>query len=242
MEKNKTGKYLKYAIGEIFLVMVGILLALQVNDWNENRKINNQELELLASLHNEFTYNRNELERCIKLAQSIQNRCEKLLENTGDQEVKLSRQESNALIYYGLLSIVSFDRSNGVLDNIIYSGHINIIKNDNLRELLSNWDGILYDVKEDETWGINARNNIARPFIMKNANLVDIHEMELEGKKITSGFNTDYKAIYNSLEFENLVNSHRWWNRKNEWGYENLKETVDKIIALCEEEIRLKNK
>jgi len=38
MEKNKTGKYLKYAIGEIVLVMIGILLALQVNNWNEERK------------------------------------------------------------------------------------------------------------------------------------------------------------------------------------------------------------
>ena len=38
MEKNKTGKYFKYAIGEILLVMIGILLALQVNNWNEKRK------------------------------------------------------------------------------------------------------------------------------------------------------------------------------------------------------------
>lgn len=37
MEKNKTGKYLKYAIGEIVLVMIGILLALQVNEWNQER-------------------------------------------------------------------------------------------------------------------------------------------------------------------------------------------------------------
>ena len=37
---GKTGKYLKYAIGEIVLVMAGILLALQVNNWNEKRKIN----------------------------------------------------------------------------------------------------------------------------------------------------------------------------------------------------------
>lgn len=37
MSTNKTGKYLKYAIGEIILVMIGILLALQVNTWNETR-------------------------------------------------------------------------------------------------------------------------------------------------------------------------------------------------------------
>ena len=38
MGKNKTGKYLKYAIGEIILVVVGILIAIQINNWNESRK------------------------------------------------------------------------------------------------------------------------------------------------------------------------------------------------------------
>ena len=40
MEKNKTGKYLKYAIGEIILVVIGILIALSINNWNEDRKEN----------------------------------------------------------------------------------------------------------------------------------------------------------------------------------------------------------
>ena len=38
MEQNKTGKYFKYAIGEIALVVIGILIALQINNWNETRK------------------------------------------------------------------------------------------------------------------------------------------------------------------------------------------------------------
>ena len=38
MEQNKTGKYLKYAIGEIVLVVIGILIALSINNWNEGRK------------------------------------------------------------------------------------------------------------------------------------------------------------------------------------------------------------
>ena len=38
IEKNKTGKYLKYAIGEIILVVIGILIALQINNWNEENK------------------------------------------------------------------------------------------------------------------------------------------------------------------------------------------------------------
>ncbi|MBC2846743.1 DUF6090 family protein [Winogradskyella flava] len=41
LSKGKTGKYLKYAIGEIVLVVIGILIALGINNWNENRKQNN---------------------------------------------------------------------------------------------------------------------------------------------------------------------------------------------------------
>ena len=37
--ENKTGQYFKYAIGEIVLVVIGILIALQINNWNDNRKI-----------------------------------------------------------------------------------------------------------------------------------------------------------------------------------------------------------
>ena len=50
MEKNKTGKYLKYVIGEIILVMIGILLALQVNNWNQERISSKNELALLKNL------------------------------------------------------------------------------------------------------------------------------------------------------------------------------------------------
>jgi len=50
MEKNNTGKYLKYAIGEIVLVVIGILIALSVNTLNESRKTKEQEKELLSTV------------------------------------------------------------------------------------------------------------------------------------------------------------------------------------------------
>ncbi|WP_051044092.1 DUF6090 family protein [Psychroflexus gondwanensis] len=54
MEKNKTGKYLKYAIGEIVLVVIGILIALQINNWNESRKQGISEKEFIASIKNDL--------------------------------------------------------------------------------------------------------------------------------------------------------------------------------------------
>ena len=54
MGENKTGKYLKYAIGEIVLVMIGILLALQINNWNEDEKINVNLKEALNQINQDL--------------------------------------------------------------------------------------------------------------------------------------------------------------------------------------------
>jgi hypothetical protein len=55
MEKNKTGKYLKYAIGEIVLVVIGILIALQINNWSEDRKKDLLEISVLKELKRNLT-------------------------------------------------------------------------------------------------------------------------------------------------------------------------------------------
>ena len=48
LSEGKTGKYFKYAIGEIILVVAGILIALQVNSWKEESEARNYELKILA--------------------------------------------------------------------------------------------------------------------------------------------------------------------------------------------------
>ena len=48
--ENKTGKYFRYAFGEITLVVIGILIALQINNWNENRKVDGEILNTLTEI------------------------------------------------------------------------------------------------------------------------------------------------------------------------------------------------
>ena len=60
--EGKMTKYFKYAIGEILLVMIGILLALQVNNWNEQRKQELVELSVLKELKNDLEFSKNELD------------------------------------------------------------------------------------------------------------------------------------------------------------------------------------
>ena len=50
LAEGKTGKYLKYAVGEIILVVIGILIALQINNWNENRKLQIKSYDYLKRL------------------------------------------------------------------------------------------------------------------------------------------------------------------------------------------------
>jgi hypothetical protein len=54
MSENKTGKYLKYAIGEIVLVVIGILIALSINNWNEEKNIKRSELQFLTRLKSDL--------------------------------------------------------------------------------------------------------------------------------------------------------------------------------------------
>tara|TARA_R110002073_G_scaffold319700_1_gene494487 strand:- start:17504 stop:18286 length:783 start_codon:yes stop_codon:yes gene_type:complete len=61
--ENNMGKYFKYTIGEILLVVIGILIALQINNWNEVRKSENNKQKLMIALKKEFLINKKTLEK-----------------------------------------------------------------------------------------------------------------------------------------------------------------------------------
>ena len=57
--ENKTGKYFKYAIGEIVLVVIGIFIALSINNWNDNtEKTVLASVNLLDNIHRDFIHNK----------------------------------------------------------------------------------------------------------------------------------------------------------------------------------------
>ena len=71
MNENKTSRYLKYAIGEIILVVFGILIALQINNWNENRKDSVQEIAILKSLQNDIQSDLRDLQYSIEFKKKM---------------------------------------------------------------------------------------------------------------------------------------------------------------------------
>lgn len=67
MAKTKTRKYFKYAIGEIILVVIGILIALSINNWNLNRKQNNAEKEFLQGIKSDLNKDKEYIDLVIQI-------------------------------------------------------------------------------------------------------------------------------------------------------------------------------
>jgi hypothetical protein len=145
---NKTGKYFKYAIGEIVLVVIGILIALQINNWNENRKEHNQEIELLTQLESEFQSNLKQLEDKMELRNNMISSSLTLL----DFVDKPSKRNADSIYAHIGLTIIAptFDP---IVNNITSSGRIQLLQNNELKNKLSRWTTEIIQVTEEEvTW------------------------------------------------------------------------------------------
>jgi len=77
--ENKTGKYFKYAIGEIILVVIGILIALQINNWNENRKNKITEADYYCRILDDFEFNEKLINETSKITTNKIKLCKELI-------------------------------------------------------------------------------------------------------------------------------------------------------------------
>ena len=96
----EASKYLRYAIGEIILVVIGILVALQVNNWNEHRKEKAEEKKILLSLHNEISNNIEILKTVIDEKNKIINVNQYIIDNTGENGTWKSEKSLDSLMNY----------------------------------------------------------------------------------------------------------------------------------------------
>ncbi|MBO6881046.1 DUF6090 family protein [Winogradskyella sp.] len=101
LTENKFSKYSLYAIGEILLVVIGILIALAINNWNENRKLRLAELETLSEIQNGLVQDNNVLLSNLKILETKKIECRELIthiENKFPYSTKLDSLFMN--VYY----------------------------------------------------------------------------------------------------------------------------------------------
>ncbi|MBO6881378.1 DUF6090 family protein [Winogradskyella sp.] len=154
MEQNKTGKYLKYAIGEIILVVIGILLALQINNWNTNRLERNEEQQILKSLKDDFEETSTNLDETIKKQTRVVEYCRQLISEMRRGNTEIDLNTLGEYIYRGAFSYWRIEPVNGTYDAMIGSGKTGIIQNQNLVQLLAKFSAEVKFGFEDETMAV----------------------------------------------------------------------------------------
>lgn len=131
IEQENVRKYIWYALGEILLVMIGILLALQVNNWNEERKMREWESFYLKELKVDFERNRTEAERLVQFSKNQVASINLLLDSMNNPD-----QVKNHTLWFSALNHAWFLPHPVFVDNawmqLQSTGNLTLIKNDTL--------------------------------------------------------------------------------------------------------------
>lgn len=221
LSENKFSKYLIYAIGEIILVVIGILIALQINNWNEKSKLKIEETRLLKQLNVEFKDNKKKLETVNAKNKAVLKNLDKILALI-PIDTASTNLDSLSQYIFNTYDFNTFDPIQGTIDEL-KNGTFKVITNDTLRNLLLSWNTIREDFRDDELFAIDYAKDYYTPKM---------------SEKISVDFglkkpNTDLSYLQ-SIEFENLVRIRQIYYNDiiDSTDFLKLESTINSIIEL----------
>jgi len=194
LSEGKTGKYLKYAIGEIILVVIGILIALQINNWNENSQLKKKETvlleEMLRNLKNDsddLNFNIRENLGRIQSNQIILNALES----------KSALHDSLSYHFGNILGNFQLTENTAAWENLKSVG-LNLISDDFLRSKIANLYATKYKYLEnlEQRLDDGYQWNQMYPQILKKINVKKVWQ---------SASPNDYKALQEDREFKEVL-------------------------------------
>ncbi|SFN76629.1 hypothetical protein SAMN04487989_103277 [Bizionia echini] len=152
LSEGKTGRYLKYAIGEIILVVIGILIALQINNWNENRKDTIEEQAILESLFLNLSLAKKQSELLISEENTLKERLTQILGiNSKQSEIPL-KTIPDSIFKSAAWDLQSDQPTFNGYNNLKNTNKLSLIKNTKIIEKLTDLEfrlNKLNDILED---------------------------------------------------------------------------------------------
>lgn len=143
-------KNLLYATGEILLIVAGILIALAINNSNENKMTKAKEHLYLSGLKSEFEVSRQKLNKLIKVNQQNFRSAKKIIQLIDQPEAPPSEAEFSQLLLSAFSNDIVFNPINSLLKEMINSGSLKDVSNAKLSLHLVAWDSKLVQIKIQE--------------------------------------------------------------------------------------------
>lgn len=244
LNEGKTTKYFKYAIGEIVLVVIGILIALQINNLNEGRKQRSEEIETLKNIRTDFTNAIFEFEENNAFRKRIIGTTGILYNIIHTKENPYSKHQLDSLTSELFIN-PTYNGQSETLNILFNSGKINIISNDSIKNALVLWPQQIEDVTEDEIYASNIHFKSLQPIVIRYVSLFDVYN-KLNFKSYSTVFNyptkstfmSDYEGMFNDREFEGVLAAREMPVSLTLLQTEELIETAKQIIHLIDYDIK----
>ena len=150
MSQNQSGKYLKYAIGEIILVVIGILIALQINSWNENIQKSTKEDYYLKSIRSSIDLSQKEFDRVINDAELVKSCADSLFVLLAEKDFeRLNGKFLDSLLFNAAdYSVISLN--DGGIQEVLNTSSLDLIKDNKIRLYLVSWNDRLHKIRKYE--------------------------------------------------------------------------------------------
>lgn len=233
MVKDKTAKYFKYAIGEIILVVIGILIALQINNWNENRKDLFNEAKIVNTLHAEFKQNKKTLDTTLMLLIEAENALSFLLKDIKpNPNINFSPKELDNVLFK-TISNPFRKRSEYTLRNLENSGKLSALSNEVLKMKIYGWSLVSTDITDKDSDATLGFNYLLK-YYKENGSL---RNLDAYGTQITEGrtaLNYDHIKFFSDLVFENAVDDCLVFMRQRIEKYKKAMTIIDEILTITE--------
>lgn len=205
LSENKVSKYLLYAIGEITLVVIGILIALSINNWNDNLKERQIEQRLLRSLKKEISSNIEHFDNIIRLHTNSRSICVEILKQFGDSERIINHKILDSLVENATVPI-SVNPQMGVVKSIISTGDIKYLKNELIVQFITMFEGRLSESNDDFNRLLGVWNSQLWPrenLYIRRINRANVNNRWIGVDLSNGGATSDYDRFFDDIVLEN---------------------------------------
>ncbi|MDO1501183.1 hypothetical protein Q2T40_13665 [Winogradskyella maritima] len=216
------GRYFKYAIGEIILVVIGILIALQVNNWNEKRVKLKNEKNLITSIVDEVKASKINLSTSLKQNSKILNDMSLYL----DDQLPETDKESPKLIY--LASHNNIDTEIPLILSVLENNETTPLSDTHLLQLLRELNSLYKKMNINEAFLDDFWNSNTSEFLIRKKFALSVVDQVVR-KKTSKDIN--FKALYDDDEYKNLISIK--WILHNTWVLDQ-KKTLNQLNKILD--------